>query len=255
MKKLVKAALAVIGVCSAIAGVLDRISQKKREKDAKREKRVIHKPYGPYEKYWKRSFDFFFSSLALIILSPVIVAVAVMVRIKLGSPVLFIQERPGRDEKIFRILKFRTMADKRDRDGNLLPDADRLGKFGKMLRASSLDELPELVNILKGDMSIIGPRPLIPRYIQYFTKAEKHRHDVRPGLSGLAQINGRNALSWDDRLALDVEYVEQITFQTDAKIVLETIKKVLKEEDVVIRGTEGSVLDFDVERKMKGRDI
>jgi lipopolysaccharide/colanic/teichoic acid biosynthesis glycosyltransferase len=157
---------------------------------------------------------------------------ALLVRVELGSPVLFTQERPGKDEKIFKLYKFRTMTDKRGTDGELLPDAERLTKFGATLRSTSLDELPELLNIAKGDMSIIGPRPLLVQYLPYYTEEEKHRHDVRPGLSGLAQVNGRNAVKWDRRLAYDVEYVNNITFFGDAKIILQTIEKVIRRSDV-----------------------
>ena len=158
-----------------------------------------------YRKFGKRFLDFFLSSIAIILLSPILLVVAVLVRIKLGSPVLFHQERPGKDEKIFTLCKFRTMTDKRDAQGNLLPDAKRLTKFGKMLRATSLDELPELFNIWKGDMSIIGPRPLLVSYLPWYTQEEKLRHTVRPGLTGLAQVSGRNFLDWDKRLAKDVK--------------------------------------------------
>lgn len=191
-----------------------------------------HKPYGPYEKYIKRPLDCILSSMALIVLSPVIGVTALLVRTKLGSPVLFTQDRPGKDERIFKLYKFRTMTDKKDEDGNLLPDAERLTQFGSILRATSLDELPELLNIVKGDMSIIGPRPLLVQYLPYYTETEKKRHDVRPGLSGLAQVNGRNLVKWDHRLALDVEYVNKITFLRDASIVFKTIKKVFSKEDI-----------------------
>lgn len=191
-----------------------------------------HKPYGPYEKYIKRPLDCILASTALLILSPVIGVTAILVRTKLGSPVLFTQERPGLDEKIFKLYKFRTMTDEKNADGELLPDADRLTPFGVALRSSSLDELPELLNIVRGDMSIIGPRPLLVQYLPYYTETEKHRHDVRPGLSGLAQVNGRNLVRWDQRLAYDVEYVKRITFFGDLKIVLQTIKKVFGREDV-----------------------
>ena len=191
-----------------------------------------HKPYGSYEKYIKRGMDAFLSTGALIVLSPVLLVTAILVRIKLGSPVLFTQDRPGRDEKIFRLYKFRTMTDQRGPDGELLPDEVRLTPFGKTLRSTSLDELPELINIAKGDMSIIGPRPLLVQYLPYYTETEKHRHDVRPGLSGLAQVNGRNLAKWDQRLGMDVEYVKQITFIGDVSIVLKTIKKVVAKEDI-----------------------
>ncbi len=191
-----------------------------------------HKPYGPYERFVKRGLDAFLATGALIVLSPVLLITAILVRIKLGSPVLFTQDRPGKDEKIFKLYKFRTMTDQRGPDGVLLPDEIRLTSFGKTLRSTSLDELPELFNIAKGDMSIIGPRPLLVQYLPYYTETEKHRHDVRPGLSGLAQVNGRNLVKWDQRLAMDVQYVNRITFIGDVKIVLKTIKKVFAKEDI-----------------------
>lgn len=194
----------------------------------------MHKPNGPYEKYIKRPLDCALATGAMIILSPVMGATAILVRNKLGSPVLFTQERPGKDEKIFKLYKFRTMTDERDSDGKLLPDRMRLTRLGRFLRSTSLDELPELFNIAKGDMSFIGPRPLLVQYLPYYTDREKHRHDVRPGLSGLAQINGRNLVKWDERLALDVDYVGNITLKGDAYILLETIKKVLFREDVAV---------------------
>ena len=196
-----------------------------------------------YKKFIKRLLDIILSLFGLIILSPVILIVAILVRIKLGSPVIFKQKRPGKNEKIFTLYKFRSMSDKKDENGKLLPDKERLTKFGKVLRATSLDELPELVNILKGDMSLIGPRPLAVCYLPYYNEIEKHRHDVRPGLTGLAQINGRNALNWEDRFNLDIEYVNNITFFNDIKILFKTIYKVIKKDDVVVSGT-GSVKDF-----------
>ncbi len=185
-----------------------------------------------YRQFFKRVYDIILSGLALIVLSPVLLITAILVRIKLGSPVLFTQERPGKNEKIFKLYKFRTMTDERDGYGNLLPDTIRLTCFGRKLRSTSLDELPELFNILKGEMSIIGPRPLLVRYLPAYTEKERHRHDVRPGLSGLAQINGRNYVPWDERLAFDVEYVKKITFWGDLKIVFLTILNVLKHEDI-----------------------
>lgn len=193
-----------------------------------------HKPYGLYERYFKRLVDIVCSLVAIILLSWLYIIVAILVRIKLGSPVLFTQERPGKNEKIFKLYKFRTMTDERDAEGNLLPDEIRLTEFGKMLRASSLDELPELFNILKGDMSIIGPRPLLVSYLPWYTEEEKHRHDVRPGLSGLAQVNGRNFVDWDRRLQFDIQYVKRITFLGDVKIILMTIGKILKKSDVAV---------------------
>lgn len=191
-----------------------------------------HKPYGPYERLFKRFLDAFLSSGALIVLSPVLLVTAILVRFKLGSPVLFTQDRPGKDEKIFKLYKFRSMTDDRDENGQLLPNEVRLTPFGRKLRSTSLDELPELINIAKGDMSIIGPRPLLIRYLPAYTETERHRHDVRPGLSGLAQVNGRNFVKWDQRLAFDVEYVNKITFLGDVKIILKTVEKVFKRDDI-----------------------
>lgn len=185
-----------------------------------------------YESYLKRPQDIVLSLVALILLSPVIAIVALLVRTKLGSPILFTQERPGLNEKIFRMYKFRTMTDEKDGNGKLLPDEVRLTKFGKLLRATSLDELPELFNILKGDMSVIGPRPLLVQYLPLYNEFQKRRHEVRPGLSGLAQVNGRNAISWDDKFNLDVEYVDNVSFLEDWKIIFLTIKKVFVKEGI-----------------------
>ena len=165
-----------------------------------------------YRKYIKRWMDFVLSLIAIICLSPVLLVTAILVRVKLGSPVLFRQKRPGKDEKIFELYKFRTMTDEQDAEGNLLPDEKRLTSFGKKLRSTSLDELPELFNILKGDMSIVGPRPLLVEYLERYDKRQRHRHDVRPGLSGLAQINGRNAIDWETRFEYDLKYIERISF-------------------------------------------
>ena len=191
-----------------------------------------HKPYGPYEKYIKRPMDCLLAAGALVVLSPVMGVTALLVKSKLGSPIFFTQDRPGKDEKIFKLYKFRTMTDERDKNGELLPDAERLTRFGALLRSSSLDELPELFNIVKGDMAIVGPRPLLVQYLPYYTETEKHRHDVRPGLSGLAQINGRNLVKWDQRLALDVEYVKKITFLGDVIIIFKTVLKVFGQSDI-----------------------
>ena len=179
-----------------------------------------------YEKYIKRLLDIVLSAGALIVLSPILLITAILVRVKLGSPVIFCQERPGKDEKIFHLYKFRTMTDGKDEQGNLLPDEVRLTKFGKLLRGLSLDELPELWNILKGDMSIVGPRPLLVKYLPLYNEEQKHRHDVRPGLTGWAQVHGRNAITWEEKFALDVWYVGHVSFLTDVKIVLLTVKKV-----------------------------
>lgn len=187
---------------------------------------------GIYRKYVKRPMDFILSLLALLVLSPLLLGVAILVRFKLGSPILFKQERPGLNEKIFTMYKFRTMTNQLDENGNLLPDEIRLTKFGKFLRSTSLDEIPELFNILKGDMSIVGPRPLLVEYLKLYDEHQKRRHEVRPGLSGLAQVNGRNAISWDEKFNLDVEYVNNITFVGDLKIIFLTIKKVFIREGI-----------------------
>lgn len=191
-----------------------------------------HKPYGPYERWFKRPQDVILSSLAIVGLSPVMAVTAALVRTKLGSPVLFSQDRPGKDGKVFKLYKFRTMTDERDENGNLLPDEVRLTPFGRLLRSTSLDELPELFNILKGDMSVIGPRPLLVRYLPRYNERQARRHEVRPGLSGLAQIHGRNAASWDEKFEWDVRYVDHITFAGDWKIIGQTILKALKREGI-----------------------
>lgn len=187
---------------------------------------------GIYRNFIKRPMDFILSLISIIVFSPVLLIVALLVRIKLGSPILFKQERPGLNEKIFTMYKFRTMTDERDENGELLPDSVRLTKFGKFLRSTSLDELPELFNILKGDMSIIGPRPLLVQYLPLFNDHQKRRHEVRPGLSGLAQVSGRNAISWEEKFDLDVQYVDNITFLGDWKIIFLTIKKALIREGI-----------------------
>ena len=189
-----------------------------------------------YAKYIKRILDFILSLIALIVLSPVLLVVAILVRIKLGSPIVFKQQRPGKDEKIFTLYKFRTMTDKKDENGNLLPDSERLTKFGKVLRSTSLDELPELVNILKGDMSIVGPRPLLVEYLPLYSEEQKHRHDVRPGLTGLAQVGGRNSLSWEEKFNDDLQYIKHITFFEDMKIIFMTVAKVFKREGIAQEG-------------------
>ncbi len=190
-----------------------------------------HKP-GFYEKYIKRPQDFILSLLALVVLSPVILIIALIVRIKLGSPVIFKQERPGLNGKIFRLYKFRTMSDKKDENGNLLPDELRLGKFGKTLRSTSLDELPSLINIIKGDISIVGPRPLLVRYLPRYNEHQARRHEVRPGFTGYAQTNGRNAITWEQKFDYDVEYVDNITFIGDWKIIFKTVLTVLKRDGI-----------------------
>ena len=209
----------------------------------------MHKK-GVYEKYIKRPQDMLCALLALIVLSPILLITAFLVRVKLGSPVIFKQERPGLNGKIFTLYKFRTMTDERDSEGNLLPDEERLTKFGKLLRSTSLDELPELLNILFGDIAVIGPRPLLVEYLPRYNAEQRRRHEVRPGLSGLAQVNGRNAISWEDKFKYDVQYVEHVTFLGDWKIILQTVLNVIKRDGInsetaatmeVFMGTEEKV--------------
>ena len=185
-----------------------------------------------YKRFVKRCLDFVLSLAALIILSPVLLLVAILVRCKLGSPILFKQKRPGLHEKIFCMYKFRTMTDAKDADGNLLPDEVRLTKFGKLLRSTSLDELPELFNILKGDMAIVGPRPLLVQYLPRYNERQRRRHDVRPGSTGLAQVNGRNSISWQEKFEWDVRYVENVSFLMDLRIIAKTVKVVLKRDGI-----------------------
>ena len=187
---------------------------------------------GIYRKFFKRPMDLVLSLCAIVVLSPVLLVVAVLVRVKLGSPVIFTQQRPGLQEKIFTLYKFRTMTDQKDQNGELLPDEIRLTRFGALLRSTSLDELPELFNILKGDMSIIGPRPLLVQYLPLYSEHQKRRHEVRPGLSGLAQISGRNAIAWEDKFNLDVDYVDHVSFIGDWRIIIQTIKKVFIREGI-----------------------
>lgn len=201
-----------------------------------------------YRHFFKRLIDILLSFIALVVLSPVFLAIAVLVRSKLGSPIIFKQPRPGKDEKIFTMYKFRTMTNERDEHGELLPDSIRLTNIGKFLRSTSLDELPELINILKGDMSFVGPRPLSVKYLPYYNDRERLRHSVRPGLTGLAQINGRNTLNWEDRFKYDVNYVENLSFILDMSIMIRTFIKVFKREGITVRGTT-EIISFHVYRQ------
>lgn len=198
-----------------------------------------------YKLFFKRLLDIILSLLVLICFSWLYIILAILVRVKLGSPVLFKQPRPGKDEKVFSMYKFRTMTDKKDADGNLLPDSERLTAFGKKLRSTSLDELPEFFNILKGDMSFIGPRPLLVKYLPYYNERERLRHSVRPGLTGWAQVHGRNAISWEKKFEYDIWYVEHLTFITDLRVIFDTFKTVISHEGIVLNALE----DFDEYRK------
>ena len=206
-----------------------------------KDKRNYKPPFlqrGMYSRCFKRPMDFVLSLIAIIILSPILLIVAILVRTKLGSPVIFRQKRPGLNEKIFTLYKFRTMTDKRDKSGKLLPDSDRLTKFGKFLRSTSLDELPELFNILKGDMSIVGPRPQLVRDMVFMSKKQRQRHRVLPGLTGWAQVNGRNGVTWEEKLDLDLEYLNNITFLGDWKIIFMTVAKVFKRDGISAEGMD-----------------
>lgn len=196
-----------------------------------------------YSRYLKRLLDIVLSGCALVVLSPFLFIFTISGAIAMRGNPLFTQDRPGKDEKIFKLIKFRSMSNKKDKEGNLLPDSVRLNSYGKLIRKLSIDEFPELINIFKGDMSIVGPRPLAVIYLPYYNEVEKHRHDVRPGLTGLAQVNGRNALNWPDRFAFDIEYVNNITFMNDVKIIIKTIGKVFGSKDITVRGTT-QIVDF-----------
>lgn len=202
-----------------------------------------HKPYGPYESFIKRGLDAFLATGAIIVLSPILLVTAVLVRIKLGSPVLFTQNRPGRYGKIFKLYKFRTMLPPKDGVIDPAQDAARLTPFGKKLRSTSLDELPELINMIKGDMAVVGPRPLLVQYLPRYNDHQARRHEVRPGFTGLAQVHGRNAISWEEKFDWDVKYVDKITFFGDIKIILETVRTVLKKEGITANG-EATMTEF-----------
>lgn len=195
------------------------------------------KPKGFYERYIKRLQAIVLSLIAIIILSPILLITYLLVRVKFGKPAIFIQKRVGKDGKVFDLYKFRTMTNQRDEDGKLLPDDQRLTSFGKKLRSTSLDELPELFNVLKGDMALIGPRPLLVKYLPLYNDEQARRHEVRPGLTGYAQVNGRNTITWEDRFKLDVEYIDNVTFLNDWKIIFKTIKTVFKREGISEKGS------------------
>lgn len=231
--KLVKIISTISAVVAGIAFLFERLDERKN-KNAEN----LHKPFGVYERFIKRPLDAFLSTGALIVFSPILLVTALFVRIKLGSPVLFIQERPGRIDpltgksKIFKLYKFRTMTDEKDENGNLLPDDVRLTSFGKKLRSTSLDELPELINIIKGDMAVVGPRPLLVKYLDRYNEHQARRHEVRPGFTGLAQVNGRNSISWDEKFDFDIQYVNKISMEEDISIVMKTIKTVFAKDGI-----------------------
>ena len=224
--KYIKRIIVVIAAVSSLSGIIAFIGERVGKNSGS------HQPYGPYERYFKRPLDAFLSTGALLVFSPILLITALLVRLKLGSPVLFTQGRPGREGKIFKLYKFRTMTDEKDAEGNLLPDEDRLPAFGRKLRSTSLDEMPELFNMIKGDMSVVGPRPLLVQYLPRYNKHQARRHEVRPGFTGLAQVNGRNDLTWEEKFDWDVRYVDRITFLGDLDIVLKTVWTVVKKEGI-----------------------
>ncbi|MCM1060381.1 MAG: sugar transferase [Eubacterium sp.] len=206
-----------------------------------------------YVKFFKRFFDIVLSFCALVVLSPLLLVLTVVGTFAMRGNPFFVQERPGKDEKIFKLIKFRTMSNLKDENGELLPDEQRLNKYGIWLRKTSCDELLEIINILKGDMSVVGPRPLVPQYIPYYTETEHHRHDVRPGLTGLAQVNGRNSINWEEKFDYDIKYVNSITFLNDIRIILLSVKTVITKEDIGTRGIDAPI-DFDIYRKQQAKE-
>ena len=222
----------ISGISGLILGIGVYKDTKRKQKKARSEGK--HVPYGPYEACIKRPLDFLISLIALIVLSPLLLITAILVKVKMGSPIVFLQERPGKDSKIFKMYKFRTMSDERDENGELLQDAQRLTKNKKKLRSTSLDELPELFNIMSGTMSFVGPRPLLVKYLPRYNKRQATRHDVRSGLTGAAQVSGRNMLSWSDKLEADVKYAEKITFLGDLRILFKTVCVVLRHDDISV---------------------
>ena len=250
--KIIEVIIALASLAALIAFISERADEIKN-KGAK----YLHKPRGIYERFIKRPLDCFLSTGALVVLLPVMLFLTIMGAIKMKGNPFFTQERPGRidpqtgKEQIFKLIKFRSMTNERDTEGNLLPDDKRLSKYGKLLRASSADELGELMNIIKGDMAIVGPRPWAVSYLDYFTLEEHQRHSVRPGLTGLAQVNGRTAANWGERLGYDIKYVKDISFVNDAKIIISTVKKVFVKSDIVEAGCQG---DFDEYRRKQWDD-
>lgn len=242
--------------CIAVGAAVGAAGKVTRKRQIKAEKEGTHIPYGVYEAVIKEPLDMILAGMALIVLSPVMVLVALLVKIKLGSPILFLQNRPGLNEKIFKILKYRTMANSRNANGELLSDEIRLTPFGKILRSTSLDELPELINILKGEMAIVGPRPQLVRDMVFMKQAHRKRHEVKPGLTGLAQVNGRNGIEWEKKLDYDLEYIRKITFIGDVKIILKTIGKVLLKDGINEIGyaTALDYGDYLLEREMISRE-
>ena len=222
---------AIAAAAAFVAFIAERIDEIKAYG-----KELRHKPYGIYERFVKRPLDCFLSTGALIVFSPILIVLTIVGAVKMGGNPFFTQERPGRNEKIFKLIKFRTMNNKRDENGNLLPDDVRLTKYGKALRATSLDELPSLINLIKGDMAVIGPRPLLVKYLPLYNEKQRHRHDVRPGLTGLAQANGRNAISWEEKFDYDTKYAESITFKGDVAILTKTVVTTLKHEGISHEG-------------------
>ena len=208
-----------------------------------------HRAKGPYELFFKRFMDIFVSALFILVFFWLYLIIAFIVRINLGSPVLFTQDRPGKNGKVFKLYKFRSMSDKRDKNGDLLPDKMRLNKFGKILRSTSLDELPELFNIIKGDMSLVGPRPLLVKYLEHYNEHDARRHEVRPGLTGLAQVSGRNAMSWKEKFEKDIEYVDNLTFMMDARVFFMTVKKVFVREGIEFKEGHQPIMDYFEENK------
>lgn len=230
-KKVLSAIMSAVAGGAAIYAVRKKYGMAEKKSSVYQAEAQVHKQ-GIYERYIKRPQDFCCALAAIIVLSPVMAVTALLVRIKLGSPVLFKQERPGLNGKVFTLYKFRTMTDEKDSEGNLLPDEVRLTSFGKLLRSTSLDELPELFNILNGDMSVVGPRPLLVKYLPLYNEHQARRHEVRPGFTGYAQVHGRNAICWEEKFNLDVEYVDHVTFLGDWRIIFQTVRTVLKREGI-----------------------